>query len=295
MTYKLVSFFITSFSLLVQLSAQIEHDFVGTIQLIDQSLISYKISFVEQEDGTITGESITDFSGDHRTVSKIRGKIDRKNKRISFSEQYNLSTKSGLPDSSFCYIHIYNAKIKLKKGKRIIQGHFYSRYKNNDICIEGDLYLVGDDYFFKKMNKLSNKKIIPKKQREQIKESIVQTKKSLQTVILKKDDKLKLHIAGDSIEIRLWDNAIVDGDRVSVYQDDKLILENYMVKRAYKHLTVPIKKDSTIIKIVATNVGSRPPNTANMAIHSSTTEVPIQINLQNGNEARIALYKKSKL
>ena len=91
-----------------------EHSFVGTIQLLDQSMITYKIEFDEMKDGSISGKSITDFAGAHRTESAITGKINREENTITFNELSNLTTKSDSPLDDFCYVHLYNAKIKIK-------------------------------------------------------------------------------------------------------------------------------------------------------------------------------------
>ena len=96
-----------------------EHSFVGTIQLLDKSMITYKIEFDEMKDGSISGKSVTDFSGPHRTESEITGKIDREENTITFNELSNLTTKSDSPSDDFCYVHLYNARIKLKEKKSL--------------------------------------------------------------------------------------------------------------------------------------------------------------------------------
>ncbi len=269
----------------------IQYDLVGTIKLIDNSMITYKLSFEEFKDGTIKGKSITDFSGEHRTESRLEGHIDREANTITFSEKSNIHTKSELPSGDFCYVHVYNAKMKIKKEQSIIQGHFYSRYEDGSKCIEGDVYLVGDEMFLEKMKGLTKKKMLPSKQKKIIKELVTKSEENMERTILTEGQALTVRALNDDIMIRLWDDEHIDGDRISVYRDDKLILNKYAVKRAQKQLLIPIVKDSTVIRIVATNEGRIPPNSAKFEILNSNIQVPITIRLNEGKEAKFIVVK----
>ena len=269
-----------------------EHSFIGTIQLLDKSMITYKIEFDEMKDGSISGKSVTDFSGPHRTESEITGKIDREANTITFNELSNLTTKSDSPSDDFCYVHLYNAKIKLKGKKSFIQGHFYSRYSNGEKCIEGDIILMGGEYFFEKVRDVSNKKLIPKETRDKIKETLKKSKENTKNTVLKEDDNLTIIAEGENLMVRVWEDEYLDGDRVSVYVDDKPILKSYLIKSSMKQLLIPILKDTTILRIVADNEGRLPPNSANFIILNSETEVPIKLQLNEGKEATIQILRK---
>lgn len=269
----------------------IPYELVGTIKLIDNSIITYKLSFDEFEDGSIKGKSITDFTGAHRTESRLEGHIDRAANTITFSEKSNILTKSELPSSDFCYLHVYDAKMKIKKEQSIIQGHFYSRYDDGSKCIEGDIYLVGDDMFLDKMKSLSNKRLLPEKQKKIIKDLVTKSEENMVRTVLTEGQTLTVRALNDDIMIRLWDDEHIDGDRISVFRDNELILDNYAVKRAQKQLLIPIVNDSTEIRIVATNEGRIPPNSAKFEILNSNINVPITIRLNEGKEARFIVVK----
>ncbi|MFT4533954.1 MAG: hypothetical protein ACJA1A_003032 [Saprospiraceae bacterium] len=293
--FKIIFFFTFNFLFFTNLSTAQkiqEHSFVGTIQLLDNSMITYKIEFDEMKDGSISGKSITDFSGAHRTESEITGSINREQNTITFNELSNLTTKSDSPSDDFCYVHLYNAKIKLKGKKSLIQGHFYSRYENGEKCIEGDLFLMGGEYFFEKAKDVSNKKLVPKDVREKLKKSISNSKENSLNTVLKEDDNLTIIAEGDNLMVRVWEDEYLDGDKVSVYVDDKPILKGYLIKSTMKQLLVPILKDTTILRIVADNEGRLPPNSANFIILNSETEVPIKLQLNEGKEATIQILRK---
>jgi hypothetical protein len=292
--FKLISTLSLVYALVINADGQKinEHSFIGTIQLMDQSMITYKIEFDEMKDGSIRGKSVTDFSGPHRTESEITGKINREENTITFNELNNLTTKSDSPSDDFCYVHIYNAKIKLKDKKSLIQGHFYSRYANGEKCIEGDIFLMGGEYFFEKAQAVSNKKLIPQETKDRLKETISKSKENIKNTILSEDDNLTIIAEGDNLMIRVWEDEYLDGDSGSVYVDDKAILKGYLIKSSMKQLLVPITKDTTMLRIVADNEGRLPPNSANFVIVNSETQVPIKLQLNEGKEATVQILKK---
>jgi hypothetical protein len=85
-------------------------------------------------------------------------------------------------------------------------------------------------------------------------------------VVRKKVLMSELPVEGDSIELRFYDNAQVDGDSITLFLNNELIFQHirltaksYTIKLATKNLT-----DSSELIMVAENLGSIPPNTAFM-------------------------------
>jgi hypothetical protein len=76
----------------------------------------------------------------------------------------------------------------------------------------------------------------------------------------------EIPLTGDSIELRFYDNAEIDGDSISLFLNDKIIFQHirleaspYIIKLAVKDL-----KDQSELTMVAENLGSIPPNTSYM-------------------------------
>jgi len=271
-----------------------EHEFIGTIQLIDKSIISYKINFTESDDGRLTGYSLTDFSGEHKTKTKIRGRVDRAKRTISFSETENVLTKSSSDTEDFCYLHVYNAKIKLAKKKSYIQGHFFSRYDDGSLCIEGDIYLIGQDQFFRKMDRAIAvaDKIKKGDQMIQVKENIVKTKESMKNTVLNNGSKVVIpETNGQEVIVRIFDTEYLDGDKISIFNNDICILDNYKVTGKTYQLPIIIQ-DTTILRIVANNEGRYPPNSAQIEIMVKDESIPIKLNMLKGNQAEIQFIGK---
>lgn len=82
-------------------------------------------------------------------------------------------------------------------------------------------------------------------------------KKTLATVI---------PLAADSIELRFYDNAEIDGDSIALFLNDRLLYKNIrLTEAAYvvKLSTASLESDNELV-MVAENLGSIPPNTSLM-------------------------------
>jgi len=72
----------------------------------------------------------------------------------------------------------------------------------------------------------------------------------------------------DSVKIELFDNGEIDGDSVSLFLNDQLILSHLYLKAESKVVWLPLDKTLPVNKLVlfAENLGSIPPNTAVMQV-----------------------------
>lgn len=76
----------------------------------------------------------------------------------------------------------------------------------------------------------------------------------------------EIPLAGDSVELRFYDNAEIDGDSISLFLNNKLIFQHiklsgeaYTIKLSVKELGV-----NNELTMVAENLGAIPPNTSYM-------------------------------
>lgn len=269
------------------------YEFIGTIQLQDKSIISYKIQFTEYENGEISGTSVTDFSGEHRTESTIRGRIKRDNNTISFSEEGNLNTKSNAQPQDFCYIHLYNAKIKLRKKKSIIQGHFFSRYKNGELCVEGDIYLIGKEQFYQKFERLSKrtKPFISKEKYQSSIDKFNNTKLSMENNILENNENITFYTSEPVLEMNVLDDQVIDGDRISLFINDSIVINDAKITSVGIHKKINIKSDTTTVRIVAKNEGKLPPNTAKIIFPQIDNTDNLKYKLNKGEHVEIRFVK----
>ncbi len=76
----------------------------------------------------------------------------------------------------------------------------------------------------------------------------------------------EIPISGDSIELRFYDNAQVDGDSIAIFLNNQLLYEHIRLSdKAYTiTLAVATLQQSNELVMVAENLGSIPPNTSLM-------------------------------
>ncbi|HEY4110643.1 hypothetical protein [Puia sp.] len=78
----------------------------------------------------------------------------------------------------------------------------------------------------------------------------------------------------DTIRIELYDNGEIDGDSVSLFLNDQLLLQHLKLTAQPKVLLVPVDKSIPVNRLVlfAENLGRLPPNTALMevTVHGKT-------------------------
>ena len=77
---------------------------------------------------------------------------------------------------------------------------------------------------------------------------------------------LDIPIQGDSIELRFYDNAEIDGDSITLFLNQKMVFQHiflklkpYVIKLAVKDLN-----ETNELVMVAENLGRIPPNTSYM-------------------------------
>lgn len=103
----------------------------------------------------------------------------------------------------------------------------------------------------------------------------VQQKKSIVVVPLSVEQKFTtrkktlatvIPVTSDSVELRFYDNAEIDGDSIALFLNDALVFKNIrLTDQAYtiKFASSSLEKDNELV-MVAENLGSIPPNTSLM-------------------------------
>ena len=111
----------------------------------------------------------------------------------------------------------------------------------------------------------------------------------------KREKKLvkEIPLTGDSIELRFYDNAEVDGDSISLFLNEKLIFEHirlsgsaYSIKFAVSELSA-----TSELTMVAENLGAIPPNTSYMLAISGDKRYDAYLASTEGSSAMIRFVK----
>ncbi len=100
------------------------------------------------------------------------------------------------------------------------------------------------------------------------------------------------HITTPDILVEIFDNAEIDGDRVSVYHNNTLIVNNQML--THDAITFKIHADATSrvheFVMIAENLGTIPPNTALMRITVGTQVYKLGVKTDLQTNAKIVFY-----
>ena len=121
-----------------------------------------------------------------------------------------------------------------------------------------------------------------------IEEKFVSRKKILTT---------EIPVSGDSIELRFYDNAEVDGDSISLFLNDKIIFRHirltgnaYSIKLAVQELA-----ETNELIMVAENLGSIPPNTSYMVAIVGQERYEARLESTEGSSAMVRFVKQIKV
>lgn len=99
----------------------------------------------------------------------------------------------------------------------------------------------------------------------------------------------------DTVRIALYDNGEIDGDSVSLYMNNELLLQHLRLTAEAKILLVPIDKSLPVNRLVlfAENLGKLPPNTALMevTVHGKTYELFMSTDYKRNASIEFALQE----
>lgn len=271
-----------------------KYDFYGALKLNGNSkeLISYRIVF-EENNGLISGFSITDLGGEHETKNKIVGTYDKKKKLLSFRESTIIYTKSKITRNSFCYVN-FSGSVTLNSKNPKLDDKFQGIFPDKTKCIDGTLQMIGVKKIMQTVKKVENKIKGSKKIDDAVKERYSPTKimDSLSTNTLHAKQNLKVFTKDDTITIEIKDSGVEDGDIINLLVNGKVILSNYTVKIAPKVVKIPLEQSETNITIEALNEGDSPPNTADVILKDSQNEIKTISKLKKGNSTIVTIIKE---
>lgn len=283
------------FSLLIFINShsQVKYEYFGAVKLngSNKTVITYRLVFSESN-GSIRGYSVTDLGGNNETKNLITGFYNKKTKEISFKEEEILYTKSTFSDDMFCFINFYG-KVKLVENNSKLEGNFNGLYKNKKKCIDGTLMLIGSTKLYKLLEKINDKIQKTKKVDSITKQKVnpLIMLDSLKVNNLLKNQNLNIFTKFNNLELEIWDSKIEDGDVINVYNNDKLILSNFVIVNKKKKITVNLENGNNVFRIIAVNEGEIKPNTAMIQLIDKERTFELMSNLKKGESASITIIK----
>lgn len=212
---------------------------------------------------------------------RVSGIYRKKDSTIYFKEDSTLAVKLGLMASNV--LGNYTMNLNVNDTSLLFKG----RWKDNKKTVFG--------YF-------STSVFLQKKISQQIKTSITSSKDSLPYVV---EDKLtrKVDIQSlielkrnekDSIKFEIYDNGDIDGDVVSLYLNDSLIVFNKRISA--QPITFFLNLNTSVllnkVKLVAESLGSIPPCTALIIVSIKSKRYEVFLSSQLQSNAVIEFFLK---
>ena len=290
----LVSFLTLFFFPTSAFSQQPMYEYIGVIKLSDSAFISYRLAF-EEVDGRIEGYSLTDMGGKHETKSNIKGRYDETEKILSFQEYDIVYTKSPLEelDMYMCLVS-FEGKLRNLKKNKAFSGDFKGVSAEGNARPEGMIIVSNAQKADKRIEKFDKKVQKSKKISQEVKDKI-SMRRAIDTLtmsVVKKDENLNVFTKTKNVIISIYDAGKVDDDRINLYIDGKLILENYAILREKKEIPITITKESTTVKVTALNVGDSAPNTVKVEILDGSNLITTRTSLNTNESAVLTLVNQ---
>lgn len=104
----------------------------------------------------------------------------------------------------------------------------------------------------------------------------------------------EIEVESDKLRVDVYDNGEIDGDMISLFYNQQIILSNQ--KLTHKSIHIDLKLDSlkefNEIAMFAENLGLIPPNTALMIINDGKTKYEVKVSSSMEKNATIRLRRK---
>lgn len=272
-----------------------QYSFYGVLKLNDRNeeAISYRLDFNENN-GILSGHSITDIAGPHETKNRIEGRYNSKTRKLTFQEKEIVYTKSPLSESIFCFV-TFTGNVKLTSAKSKLEGPFYGKFRNNQKCIDGTITLIGSKTVEKLIAKASRAVEKSDKLDQQTKEKYNPERvfDSLTTNTLNSSENIHIFNKSSKVTFRIWDKGFEDGDIIKLYHNQQVVLSDFRVSKELKILEVTLSDGPNEFEIEAVNEGLAPPNTA-MIILEGDEPIEFQSNLRKGQKTKVTYLKPKK-
>jgi hypothetical protein len=102
-------------------------------------------------------------------------------------------------------------------------------------------------------------------------------------------------VSGDSIELRFYDNAEIDGDSIAIFLNGTMLQQHILLSDLPHVLKIPMTQlgDDNELVMVAENLGSIPPNTSLMVAIVGENHYEARLQSSEGSSALVRFVKQS--
>lgn len=98
-----------------------------------------------------------------------------------------------------------------------------------------------------------------------------------------------MKVSTDVITVKVWDRGTVDGDKIALYLNGELILDDYTLAKDKKEIELHLKPGLNYLAMHAINLGTIPPNTASMEISDGKKKKDITVISDTGKSGALEI------
>lgn len=267
---------------------------------------NYLVELVLQpEQGYVTGILNYYFKNTYRSL-KVKGNYNAATRQLNLYDIPIVYHGSFTNFEVDCIMNM-RATLRVAKAGSNLVGSFFSLPEYKNTCTEISLNLSLNADISKKDSVL--KAISEYKENFQVWEPSyndtlvainIIPRKVVNYVVendFKKREKVivnEIEVESDSIRVDVYDNGEIDGDIISVFYNDQLILFNQ--KLTHKSIRIDIVLDSTKeyneVSMFAENLGLIPPNTALLRINDGKKQYDVRLSSNLEKSATIRIKRK---
>ncbi len=267
----------------------------GKLVLHTNEVFPYKL-VLKETNGILSGYSIT-YDAPNDTKTSITGTLDRRTKKITFKESQIIYSHMVHTTAYMCLLSA-ELGYGFKNGERVLTGDITSTEADNTACTGGVLIFSKKDEIqnlfdyhddFDTVISMKKRQIAPVAETEQ---DLAPVKKVIVEEQITEGIEKTFDWYTDSVVISAWDGGNIDGDRITLLYNKIPLLTNYYLVKEKKELHMrPTCNAEDTVTIIALNVGSDPPNTANLLFTDGQKQYSVLAYNTKGRRAVIKLRR----
>jgi hypothetical protein len=255
---KLSIFLISQFLYLNSITAQ-TNTFEGSIMYGEKKNLSASLDLYIDSSYNVRGR-LKRMVGNKWFNNSIEGKFNHEDNSIFIKEAKTIANS--------CPIYINGYVRHLMENFYVIAGVFKST--NIHYCDSGHVNLVNRDFLFNYYNHTKSNAQPDDKAALNNLMSGLKTKIEAEKVFIPvtSSDKINLTIDKDTFLLKIYDNLKVDGDRVKITFNDKIVAQNLSITSKYNEYILVARKGKNLLNIEAISEGSIPMNTSKVELYN---------------------------
>lgn len=239
----------------------------------------YPVYYIElQLDAGISGTSYSYYDTSKFVKLAFSGQFDKRNKRVQITESRVLEYR--IPPDCIPCIKKYDLSWHAENGKEVLSGEWSGKEMGGVLtCPPGKITL----------ERVTSSPFAPPVAKAN---PVIETKKTLAAPALAERRRVDLveTILVDTVQLRieLYDSGQVDGDTISIFLNNELILSKKKLSEQPIVFDIPIQPSRDYEMIMyAENLGSIPPNTALMVVRTRKTKHEVYLSSSEQKSAGV--------